>query len=299
MSSSLASPSSSVPQGAAVGRLSLRLHRFRLLDASGVLVLAIVAIGWAVPLIWAMAVSVHSPDEPITASNLWWGSKPTLSNYAQAFQIAPFAQYYVNTILIVAGILVVQLVTISLAGYAFARYPFRGQNLLFFLILLQLMVPSSALIVPNYSTIRQLHLFDTLVAVMLPYFGSAFGVFLMRQTFKTVPRDLDDAARVDGANWLQTLWHVYIPPARPAMVAFALSSISFHWNDFLWPLVVTNSTNSRPLTVGLAVFTQLGEIGAQWPLVTAGTLIVVGPLLILFLVFQRQFIESFLHSGLK
>ena len=280
-------------------RTSRRLDRRRIVDAAWVLVLAVIAIAWAVPMLWALAVSVHSPDEPISAANLWWGAHPTLANYAQAFQIAPFAQYYVNTIVIVFGILVVQLVTISLAGFAFARYRFRGENLLFFVILLQLMVPSSALIVPNYSTIRQLHLFDTLVAVMLPYFGSAFGVFLMRQTFKTVPRDLDDAARVDGANWFQTLRHVYIPPARPAMIAFALSSISFHWNDFLWPLVVTNSTASRPLTVGLAVFTQLGEIGAQWPLVTAGTVIVVGPLLLLFLVFQRQFIDSFLHSGLK
>ncbi len=110
---------------------------------------------------------------------------------------------------------------------------------------------------------------------------------------------MDDAARVDGANWLQTLWHVYIPPARPALIAFALSSISFHWNDFLWPLIVTNSVTSRPLTVGLAILTQLGEIGAQWPLVMAGTIIVVGPLLALFLIFQRQFIDSFLHSGLK
>ncbi|CAG0948058.1 partial Lactose transport system permease protein LacG, partial [Anaerolineae bacterium] len=234
-----------------------------------------------------------------SAANLWFGTHPTLDNYAQAFKIAPFAQYYINTIIIVFGILIVQLITISLAGYAFARFQFRGQNILFFLILLQLMVPSSALIVPNYSTIRQLRLFDTLIAVMLPFFGSAFGTFLMRQTFKTIPRDLDDASKMDGANWLQTLWHVYIPPARPAMIAFALSSISFHWNDFLWPLVVTNSISSRPLTVGLAVFTQLGEIGAQWPLVTAGTVIVVGPLLLLFLIFQRQFIESFLHSGLK
>lgn len=271
----------------------------RLLNSFGLVVLGIIAVGWAIPIIWTFAVSFHPPEESLSASNLWFGTHPTLVNYATAFQIAPFAQYYINTILIVVGILIVQLITISLAGYAFARFQFRGQNILFFLILLQLMVPSSALIVPNYSTIRQLHLFDTLVAVMLPFFGSAFGMFLMRQTFKTIPRDLDDASKMDGANWLQTLWHVYLPPARPAMIAFALSSISFHWNDFLWPLVVTNSASSRPLTVGLAVFTQLGEIGAQWSLVTAGTVIVVGPLLLLFLVFQRQFIESFLHSGLK
>ena len=270
-----------------------------MLSTVGLLALAVIALAWTVPILWTFAVSVHSPDEPLSAANLWWSSQPTLSNYGQAFDIAPFGQYYLNTILIVFGILAFQLVTICLAGYAFARFKFRGQNVLFFLIMLQLMLPSSALIVPNYATIRSLGLFDTLFAVMLPFFGSAFGTFLMRQTFKTVPQDLDDAARMDGAGWLQTLWNVYIPPARPALVAFALSSISFHWNDFLWPLIVTNSTASRPLTVGLATLTQLGEIGAQWPLVTAGTVIVVGPLLVLFLIFQRQFIDSFLHSGLK
>ena len=274
-----------------------RLHSA--FNTAGLLALGVIALAWTVPILWTLAVSFHSPNEPLNASNLWWSSQPTLSNYFQALDIAPFAKYYVNTILIVLGILAFQLVTICLAGYAFARFTFRGQNILFFLIMLQLMVPSSALIVPNYTTIRNLGLFDTLLAVMLPFFGSAFGTFLMRQTFKTIPQDLDDAARMDGANWLQTLWYVYIPPARPALVAFALSSISFHWNDFLWPLIVTNSTNSRPLTVGLAVLTQLGEIGAQWPLVTAGTVIVVGPLLVLFLIFQRQFIDSFLHSGLK
>lgn len=261
--------------------------------------LGLLALGWTVPILWTLAVSIHSPDEPLSAANLWWGSHPTFSNFGQAFEIAPFAQYYLNTILITFGILAVQLVTICLAGYAFARFTFRGQNVVFFLIMLQMLVPSSALIVPNYATIRSLGAFDTLLAVMLPFFGSAFGTFLMRQTFKQVPRELDDAAKMDGANWLQVLWNIYIPPARPALIAFALSSISFHWNDFLWPLIVTNSPSSRPLTVGLAVLTQLGEIGAQWPLVTAGTVIVVGPLLALFLIFQRQFIDSFLHSGLK
>jgi sn-glycerol 3-phosphate transport system permease protein len=273
--------------------------RRSVLNHLGLLLLGAVALVWTVPMLWTFAVSVHSPDEPLSAANLWWGTNPTFANYVQAFIIAPFGQYYLNTVLIVLGILVVQLTTISLAGYAFACFKFRGQNILFFLIMLQLMLPSSALIVPNYATIRVLGVFDTLFAVMLPFFGSAFGTFLLRQTFKQVPRELDDAAKMDGANWLQTLWNVYIPAARPALIAFALSSTSFHWNDFLWPLIVTNSATSRPLTVGLAVLTQLGEIGAQWPLVTAGTVIVVGPLLVLFLIFQRQFIDSFLHSGLK
>ncbi|TAH49272.1 MAG: carbohydrate ABC transporter permease [Chloroflexota bacterium] len=275
------------------------MTREKLLDWLSVIALGVVAIGWAIPILWTFAISLHPPDEALSADNVWFGSHLTLENYTTAFNIAPFGTYYLNTIFIVVGILVVQLITSTLAGYSLARYRFRGQNVIFFIILLQLLVPISTLIVPNYATIRELRLFDTLLAVMLPYFGSALGTFLMRQTFKAVPRDLDDAARMDGANWLQTLWNVYIPPARPALVAFSLASISFHWNDFLWPLVVTNSEASRPLTVGLAIFTQLGEIGAQWPLVTAGTVIVIGPLLLLFLIFQRFFIESFLHSGIK
>ena len=121
----------------------------------------------------------------------------------------------------------------------------------------------------------------------------------MRQTFRQVPIDLDDAARLDGAGWLQTLRHVYLPAARPALVAFSMVSVIFHWNDFLWPLIVLNSDNKLPLTVGMAKFTQMGESGAQWSLITAGTLIVIAPLLILFLIFQRQFVDSMLKSGLK
>ncbi len=274
-------------------------RRGSILSRLGTVLFAALALAWAVPLVWTLAVSLRPAAEPLSASDLWIGSHPTPENYVEAFAIAPFARYYLNTIVIVVGILAVQLVTIVLAGYAFARYRFPLDGPLLFVILLQLMVPPAGLIVPNYATIRQLHVFDTLIAVMLPSFGSAFGVFLIRQTFKDVPRALDDAARMDGAGWLRTLWHVYLPPARPALVAFALSSVSFHWNDFLWPLVVTNSATSRPLTVGLAIFTQLGEIGAQWQLVTAGTIIVVGPLLAAFLFFQRQFVESFLHSGLR
>jgi sn-glycerol 3-phosphate transport system permease protein len=161
-----------------------RLSARSLLNTLGLAALGILALAWTVPILWAFAVSVHSPDEPLSAANLWWGTSPTLINYVQAFDIAPFARYYLNTVVIVLGILFFQLTTICLAGYAFARFQFRGQNFLFFLIMLQLLLPASALIVPNYATIRVLGVFDTLFAVMVPSFGSAFGTFLMRQTFK-------------------------------------------------------------------------------------------------------------------
>ena len=157
----------------------------------------------------------------------------------------------------------------------------------------------TALLVPNFATIRTLGLFDTRMAIAIPYFGSAFGTFLLRQAFLGVPRDLVDAGVIDGCSWWQLLWHVYLPPSTPVLIAFGLSSVAWHWNEFLWPLIVTNSDKSRPLTAGLVRFTQLGEIGAQWSLLTAATLMVAAPLFIAFLLFQRRFIQSFLHSGIK
>ncbi len=254
---------------------------------------------WAVPVLWAFAASLRPASEPLKRGDVWFGSTLTLENYVKAWSLAPFGRYYVNTITIVTMILGVQLITITLAAFAFAHYRFRGERVLLYLILLQLMIPTTALLVPNFATIRALDLYDTVFAIAIPYFGSAFGTFLMRQAFLEVPRDLVDAGIMDGCSWWQLLLYVYLPPSMPTLTAFALSSVSWHWNEFLWPLIVTKSDAARPLTAGLVRFTQLGEIGAQWSLLSAATLLVAGPLFILFLIFQRRFIESFVHSGLK
>ncbi len=263
------------------------------------LLTAVLALGWASIIIWAVVVSFRPSSEPLGRGDVWFGHTLTFANYLKAWSLAPFGIYYRNTIIIVGMILIAQLITITLAGFAFAHQEFWGKKGIFFFILLQLMIPAAALLVPNFTTIRKLGLFDTTLAVALPYFGSAFGTFLMRQAFLEVPRDLVDAGIMDGCSWWQLLWHIYLPPSVPTLVAFALSSITWHWNEFLWPLVVTLSNRSRPLTIGLVRFTQLGEIGARWPLLAAATITVIAPLFLLFLVFQRQFIRSFLHSGLK
>ncbi len=257
------------------------------------------AILWAIPLIWAVVASLRPLNEPLKRGDVWFGSTLSLESYQKALSLAPFDLYFKNTVIIVLMILGVQLVTITLAGFAFANYRFRGRKALLFLILLQLMIPTTALLVPNFATIRWLDLYDTRLAIAIPYFGSAFGTFLMRQAFLEVPQDLVDAGVIDGCSWWQLLWHVYLPPSIPTLIAFMLSSVAWHWNEFLWPLIVTKSDAARPLTAGLVRFTQLGEIGAQWSLLSAATLIVAGPLLLLFLIFQRRFIESFLHSGIK
>jgi sn-glycerol 3-phosphate transport system permease protein len=240
--------------------------RRRIGGTIGTFLLALLGITWALPLLWSIAVALRPADVSVATGSPWWGGGLTARNFADAWERIPFGQYFLNT---------------------------------FVLILMQILVPTNALIVPNYATIRRLHLFDTKLAIMLPFFASAFGTFFLRQTFKQVPRELDDASVLDGASWWQTLWHVYLPSARAALVAFSVVSISFHWSDFLWPLIVTNSDSSRPVTVGLNTLTQMGESGAQWALVMAGTLLVVSPLLVLFFIFQRQFMSSFLHSGIR
>ncbi|MCG8479252.1 MAG: carbohydrate ABC transporter permease [Spirochaetales bacterium] len=259
----------------------------------------VLALLWAMPLIWSLVASLRPPGEPFARGQVWFGSALSVANYVRAFELAPFVLYFRNTLLLVGLILAVQLVTSSLAGFAFAFYRFVGRRLLFGLILTQMMIPTAALLVPNFQTIRVLGLYDSILAMAMPFWGSAFGTFLLRQAFLGVPRDYGDAAMVDGCNWARILWHVYLPMATPAILAFAISSINWHWNNLLWPLVVSQSDSVRPLTVGLARFTRLGEIGAQWGLLSAATLVVAFPLLVLFIVFQRRFIDAFLNSGLK
>jgi len=198
----------------------------------------------------------------------------------------------------VSTILLAQFILCTLAAYAFARFEFPGKSIAFGLILLQLMIMPEVLIVENYITMSKLSLVDTITGIGLPYMASAFGIFLLRQTFKTIPKELEDAARVEGCSPLQILWKVFIPLARPTYVAYGLVSVSYHWNNFLWPLVITNSVTTRPMTVGLAIF-GAPESGVDWSIITAGTLLAVAPLLIAFLLFQRQFVQSFMHAGIK
>jgi sn-glycerol 3-phosphate transport system permease protein len=191
-----------------------------------------------------------------------------------------------------------QLVLCTLAAYAFARYEFRGREIAFALVLVQLMIMPDVLIVENYRTMNQLGILDTIPAIGLPYVASAFGIFLLRQTFKTVPRELDDAARVEGASPMQILLKVYVPLGKPVYIAYGLVSVSYHWNNFLWPLVVANSVETRPLTVGLQVFSSTDQ-GIDWSVICAATLLTSGPLLLGFLLFQRQFVQSFLRAGIR
>ena len=273
-------------------RIAKRLSLVSKLETTAAWLLAIL---WFSPLIYAFWSAFH-PAEYAVRFDLT--APLTLDNFKEAWSQAPFAQYFLNTFVLVTSILVAQFVLCTLAAYAFARFEFYGKSVAFVFVLMQLMIMPEVLIVENYATMTKLNLVDTIAGVGLPYMASAFGIFLLRQTFKTIPKELDDAARVEGCSFLQVLLKVYIPLARPTYIAYGLVSVSYHWNNFLWPLIITNSVNTRPLTVGLAIF-GAPESGVEWSIITAGTLLSVSPLLVAFLLFQRQFIQSFMTAGIK
>lgn len=255
----------------------------------------LLALLWVLPLIYAVWTAFH-PGE--YSARFVLTAPLTLENFARAWEAAPFARYFLNTIVLVTLILACQLVLGTLAAYAFARYEFPGSGVAFALVLAQLMIMPDVLLVENYKTMSKLGILDSIPAIALPYIASAFGIFLLRQTFKTVPKELDDAARVEGAGPIQTLLRVYVPLAKPVYLAYGLVSVSFHWNNFLWPLIVTNSVEARPLTVGLQVFSSPDQ-GIDWSVICAATLMTSAPLLIGFLLFQRQFVQSFMRAGIR
>jgi sn-glycerol 3-phosphate transport system permease protein len=264
------------------------------------LLVACAALLWLVPFAW-MAVASLRPQVSgaLDIASLFPSGPFSLANFERAWSSGHFPTWYANTIVLCGGLLVVQCATASLAGYAFARLRFRFQGAVFAAFLVQLLLPPVVLIVPNLSTITSLHLYDSLAGIAAPYCASAFGVFLMRQTFRSIPRDFEDAGLVDGATRLQLIWHVLLPLARPGLAAFAVISVTSHWNEFLWPLMATASPSTQVLTVGLASFTSAAESGGEWGVIAAGTLLVAGPLLLAFVLFQRRFVSSLVFTGLK
>ena len=207
-------------------------------------VLLVVSLLWAIPLIWSVLTALKPSKESML---LQLPSTLTLENFQVVFDSAPFLQYGLNTFLIVAGILAVQLITVTMGAYALACVNFRGKGLAMALIMVQIIIPADVLI-------------------------------LLRGAYKSIPSAIADAARIDGAGIFQTLLNVYIPSTRATYVAFAICSISTHWNNFLWPMIVINSVEKRPLTVGLSLFAKASESGPMWAKVTAATLIVMLPL---------------------
>ena len=262
------------------------------IEAAGAILLALI---WISPLVYAFWAAFHSTSDAV---NFTLFSPWTLENFRVAWDGAPWIRYFLNTFMLVTVVLIGQFILTTLAGFSFAKLDFPGKDFVFILVLMQLFILPEVLIVENYAMVSRLGLFDSILGVGMPYMASAFGIFLMRQSFKSVPIELYEAAQVEGSGIFGILWKVYVPLARPTYIAYALVSVSTHWNNFLWPLIVTNSPDTRPLTVGLSIFAA-PENGVDISIISAATMMSVAPLLVAFLLFQRHFVQAFLRAGIK
>lgn len=272
------------------------MKRKKIINSGITLFSIILGILWLIPLIWLVGTAFSEPSFHMT---LFPTTHFTLDNIKYVWNAVPFGTYYLNTLLLVVCTFVIQFFTSTLAAYALAVLEFKGSIFVVAVIFMQIIIPNDVLIIPNFMTLSDMGLIDTKIGIMLPFMGSAMAIFLLRQHFKTVPKALSEAAKLDGANTWQTIWKVYMPLAKPAYLSFAVISVSYHWNNYLWPLIVTNSPENRTLTVGLAIFAKSKEANMQWSNVCAAAFIIILPLLLAFFIAQKQFMSSFVSAGVK
>ncbi|HME30727.1 MAG TPA: carbohydrate ABC transporter permease [Pseudolabrys sp.] len=252
----------------------------------------------AMPMYWLVVSAFKASDEIFTPIPRWLPSGLEWRNFVLAWQGAAFGRYFVNSVVVTAAILLLQLTTSSLAAFALARRHFPGRGIVLLIVIGALIIPIQVTFLANFVTLQHFGWLDSYWALIAPFTASAFGTFLLRQAFLAVPEALEDAARLDGCTGLAFLWHFLLPLSRPTVLAFALVALVAHWNDYFWPLIVTNRDAIRTLPIGLAMFVTQ-EVTTDWNLLMAATLFVAAPMLVIFFVFQRYFIRSHMHAGLK
>ncbi len=258
------------------------------------------------PFVWSLLTSLKTMPElfrPMPSGSLsqvinymipkFW----RWENYQQVFETVPFGRFYLNTILVTIARTLGGVFIASLAGFAFAQLRFRGREVIFFILLAGLMVPDQVLIVPRYILMREFGWLDTYQALIIPLLFSAFGTFLLRQFFLGIPRDFFEAAAIEGANPFRIYWDIYLPLARPALSAFGFLTFLWSWNEFLWALTITNSTDMRVLSVGIALFE--GQYNTNTAVMLAAANLATIPLIILFMFFQKQLVEGIALTGVK
>jgi multiple sugar transport system permease protein len=288
-------PAVSAAEPARASRSHRRVDRTRPAPLSQIL-LTVVLIIFMVPFIWMIATALKPAAEVFAEPPRLIGSQIRFANFTEAWSFVPFGRYMINGMVVaVLGTLLV-CVTSILAAYAFARLEFRGRELVFLLYLVTLMVPQEVMIVPMFILMQQFGWTNSYQALILPWAFSAFGTFLLRQFFLNIPKELEEAALVDGANRLRILLAVVLPIARPAVAVLAVFTFINYWNSFLWPLIITNSTDRFTVPVGLNGF--LGQQGSQWHLLMAASTISMLPTVIMVLLLQRHLVRGIALSGL-
>lgn len=272
----------------------------RRLDAGSLATHAVLSLGALVmvfPFLWQLLTALKTLAETSRVPPTFLPDTWNWSSFDEVFSSLPFREMLTNSLINTAGRTLGQLVFCSLAAYAFARMQFRGRNALFALFLSVLMVPSSLLVLPQYDIVQWLGLLNTAPALFLPGMFSAFGTFMLRQFFLSLPRELEEAARIDGAGPFRIFWSVMLPLIRPALAALAVITAMWSWNDLLWPLIVNTDPQQMPISAGLTSLE--GQFETNYPVMMAGSLIASLPMLLVYVFLQRHFVQSVALSGSK
>lgn len=261
------------------------------------LLLYALAFATVAPFLWMVLTSFKDLGEIFSYPPTWWPQEFTFRNYVDAFEAAPFGRFYLNSLFVSVTVTLGQLVTCSMAAYAFARMEFRGRDVLFYLFLGTMMVPAHVTMIPSFMILHWLGLIDTYGALILPGLASAFGTFLLRQFFLTLPKELEEAAFIDGCGRFRVLWQIILPLARPALATLAVFTFMGVFNDFLWALIVINSQELYTVQLGLAIFRD--RYSTEWGSLMAGSVVATLPILLVFFFAQKYFIQGIALSGLK
>jgi len=250
------------------------------------------------PFLWMLSTALMTPAE-INAQNprVWFPSSLQWGNFARAMEIAPFDRFFINSVIVTLIGTVGELLTTILAAYAFSKMTFWGKDILFAILLGTMMVPGELLLIPNFVTMSRFDLIDTLHAIYLPWVASVFSIFLIRQFFMGIPKQLSYAAKVDGCSEFKFLWYVMIPLAKPALITMTLLTVINSWNAFTWPLLVTFTRDTRTLPIGLSMFRT--EAGTFFELIMAASVVTVLPMIILFILLQKYVVDGVARSGIK
>lgn len=253
------------------------------------------ALSMSAPFVWMLSTSIKPSTEIFRYPPSLLTAHPQFQNYLRIFQVVPFGRLMFNSLFVSLSVTLLQLIVCSMAAYAFARLRFRLREPLFLLYLSALMIPSQVTLIPNFILIRDLGWIDTYTALILPFAFSSFGTFLLRQAFLTIPRELEEAARIDGASHAQVFWRVVLPLSRPSLGALGIFTFIAQWNNFLWPLITTTRPEMATLTVGLS--TLRGQYNTDWALLMTGSVLAILPIFAVFIIGNRSFIRGITAGG--
>lgn len=265
------------------------------------LILSVGALAMIAPFLWMLATSLKEPGQVFSYQRVWWVDwVPTnfvWQNYTKAWQVVPFARFYLNSILVTLCTTFGQVLTSSMAGYAFARLQFPGRERIFYAYLATMMIPSAVTMIPVFILLRMLGWIDTYKALILPGIFTAYGTFMLRQFFMTLPKELEDAAKIDGCSYFGIFWRIILPLSKPALATLTTFTFMGSWMNFMWPLIVVNSQEKFTLPVGLSYFQGLHN--TDWTLLMAASMMMLVPILIVFIFNQRYFVEGIKLTGIK